>query len=57
MDPAIRQAITTEFTIHGTRGSGETTVPWTNFYNMVFSNTKVLNSTHSKQMGRHQETN
>jgi hypothetical protein len=35
MDADICQAITTELTIHGTKGgSGKTNVPWTNFYNM-----------------------
>ena len=58
MDAAIRQAITTELTIHGTKGSSTTaTIPWTNFYNMVLSNAKLLDSTRSKQSGRRQETN
>ena len=58
MDAAIRQAITTELTIHGTKGaSTSTSVPWNNFYNMVLSNAKLLDSTRSKQTGRRQETN
>jgi hypothetical protein len=58
MDAAIRQASTTELTIYGTKGgSGKTNVPWTNFYNMVVSNAKLLDSTRSKQTGRRQETN
>lgn len=58
MDAAIRQAITTELTIHGTRGASTTTyIPWTNFYNMVLSNAKLLDSTRSKESGRKQETN
>jgi hypothetical protein len=53
MDAAIRQAITTELTIHGTKGgSGKTTVPWTIFYNMVLLNAKLLDSTRSKKTGR-----
>jgi hypothetical protein len=52
MDAAICQAITTQLTIHGTKGgSDKTTVPWTNFYKMVLSNPKLLDSTCSKQMG------
>jgi hypothetical protein len=58
MDAAICQAITTELTIHGAKGdSGKTNVPSTNFYNMVLSNAKLLDSTSSKQTGRRQETN
>jgi hypothetical protein len=61
MDDAIRQAITTELTIHGTKGSStKTSVPWNNFYNMVLSNAKLLDSTHfthSKQTESSQETN
>jgi tRNA-dihydrouridine synthase len=52
MDAAICQAITTELTIHGTkRGSGKTSVPWTNVYNIVLLNSKLLDSTLSKQNG------
>ena len=58
MDAAIRQAITTELTIHGTKGSSTTaSIPWTNFYNMVLSNAKLLDSARSQQSGRRQETN
>jgi hypothetical protein len=58
MDAAIRQAITTELTIHGTKGaSTSTSVTWDNCYNMVLSNAKLLDSTCSKQTGRRQETN
>jgi hypothetical protein len=58
MDAAIYLAITTELTIHCTKGgSGKTNGQWTNFYNMVLSNAKLLDSTRSKQTGRHQETN
>ena len=58
MDAAIRQAITTELTIHGTKGSSTTAyIPWTNFYNMVLSNAKLLDSARSQQNGRRQETN
>jgi len=58
MDAAIRQTITTKLTIHGVKGSSTTsTIPWTNFYNMVLSNAKLLDSTRSKQTGRRQETN
>jgi hypothetical protein len=49
MDAAIRQSITTEFTVHGTKGaSTSTSVPWDNCYNMVLSNDKLLDSTRSK---------
>jgi hypothetical protein len=45
MDAAIRQAITTELTIHGTKGSStKTSVPWNNFYNIDLSNAKLLDS-------------
>jgi hypothetical protein len=37
--------------------SGKTSVPWTNFYNLVLTNPKLLDSTRSKQLGRRQETN
>jgi hypothetical protein len=58
MDAAIRQTITTELTIHGSAGSPTTTtIPWINFYNMVLSNAKLLDSTRSKQTQRRQETN
>ena len=41
MDSAIRQAITTELTIGGFRGTSvTTTIPWANFYNMVLSTAK-----------------
>jgi hypothetical protein len=57
MDAAIRQAITAELTIHGTKGSStKTSVPWNNFYNVVLSNAKLLDSTCSKQTGRRRET-
>jgi hypothetical protein len=49
---------TTELTIHGTKGaSTSTSFPWDNFYYMVLSNAKLLDSNRSKQTGRHQETN
>jgi hypothetical protein len=55
MDAAICQTLTTEHTIHGSAGSPTTTtIPWNNFYNMVLSNAKLLDSTRSKQT---QETN
>jgi hypothetical protein len=58
MDAAIRQAITTELTVHGTKGaSTSTSVPWDKFYNMVLSNAKLLDSTCSRQTGRRPETN
>jgi hypothetical protein len=58
IDDAICQAISTELTIHGTQGdSGKSTVPWTNFYNMMLLNAKLIDSTRSKQTGRRQETN
>jgi hypothetical protein len=58
MDSAICQGITTELTIHGTKGgSGKTTAPWKNFDNMVISSAKLLDSTCSKQTGRNEETN
>jgi hypothetical protein len=52
MDAVICQAITTELTIHGTRGSSiKSSLPWNNFYNMVLSNAKLLDNTHLKQTG------
>jgi hypothetical protein len=51
MDTAIRQAITNELTIHSTKDFQ------LNFYNMVLSNAKLLDSTRSKQTGRRQEKN
>jgi hypothetical protein len=58
MDAAIRQAITTELTIHGTKGSStKTSVPWNNFYTMVLLNAKLLDSTRSKQARHRRETN
>jgi hypothetical protein len=58
MDAAIRQTITTAFTINRTQGSpAAMSIPWINFYNMALSNAKLLDSTRSKQLGRHQETN
>ena len=58
MDAAIRQAITTELTIGGfTRTAGHTSIPWSNFYQMVLSTAKLLDSTREKQNGRRQEAN
>jgi hypothetical protein len=58
MDAAIRQTITTELTINDTHGSSTTTtIPWINFYNMVISNAKLLDSTRSRQTQRLHETN
>jgi hypothetical protein len=46
MDRAIRHAITTELTIGGFRGTAVTTrIPCVNFYNMVLSTAKMLDST------------
>jgi hypothetical protein len=58
MDAAIRQSITTELTINGTQGfPAAILISWTNFYNMVPSNAKLLDSTCSKQLGRKTKTN
>jgi hypothetical protein len=55
---AICQTITTKLTINGTNGSPSSfSIPWTNLYNMVLSNAKLLYRTRSKQNVRHQETN
>jgi hypothetical protein len=54
----FRPTITTKLTIVGTNGSpSSVSIPWTNFYSMVLSNAKLLDSTRSKHNGRHQETN
>jgi hypothetical protein len=54
----LYQSITTELTIHGKKGSStSSSVPWDNFYNMVLSNAKLLDSTRSKQTERRQEAN
>jgi hypothetical protein len=53
MDAAIHQTFTTELSINGTQGSPATmSIPWINFYNMVLSNAKLFDSTHSKQLGQ-----
>ena len=58
MDAAIRQAITTELTIGGFRSTSvTTTIPWANFYNMVLSTAKMLDSSREKQTGRQQDVN
>jgi hypothetical protein len=58
MDSAICQAITTELTIGGFRGTSVTTrIPWENFYNMVLSTAKMLDSTREKNSGRQQVVN
>jgi hypothetical protein len=58
IDAAIHQTITTKIIFNGTnRSPSSVYIPWTNFYNMVLSNAKLLDSTRSKQNGRRQETN
>jgi hypothetical protein len=58
MDASICQTITTELIISATNGSHTSvSIPSTNFYNMVLSNAKILDSTRSKQNGHRQETN
>jgi hypothetical protein len=58
MDSAIRQAITTELTIGGFRDTAVTTrIPWANFYNMVLSTAKMLDSTREKQTWRQKVVN
>jgi hypothetical protein len=58
MDSAIRQAITTELTIGGFRGTAVTTgIPWANFYNMVLSTAKILDSSRENQTRRQQVVN
>jgi hypothetical protein len=58
MDSATCQAVTTELTAGGFRGTAVTTrILWANFYNMVLSTAKMLDSTREKQTGRQQVVN
>jgi hypothetical protein len=57
IETGIHQEITTELIINGTHASSTTVAfPWINFYNMVLSNTKWIDSTRSNQTGRCQDT-
>jgi hypothetical protein len=52
------QTSTTELTMNGTQGSATTmSIPWTNFYILILSIAKLLDTTRSTQLGRRQETN
>jgi hypothetical protein len=58
MNSAIRQAITTELTIGGFHSTAITTrITWANFYNMLLSTAKLLDSTKEKQTGHQQVVN
>jgi hypothetical protein len=58
MDSDIQQAITTELTVGGFRGTAVATRnPWANFYSMVLCTAKMIDRTRKKQTGRQQVVN
>jgi hypothetical protein len=56
MNSAVCQAITTELTISGIK-SKVSTLPWDNFYNMVLSTTKLLDSAAPKPKEHQRQAN